>query len=162
MMIRWGIGAASALAAAIVMAVMLHRPGGGVVNGPAVMAKGDVNGDGVVNMVDALALARHVRAGDRAEKGWDVNGDGVVDARDADAVAVAAVSLKQSVAARRGLPTLRELGIDRGVVARGARDARTGIAAAFETVPEASRGLYERGSRGRSGPGGDESAEVRR
>src|SRR5215218_1455311 len=51
MMVRWGAAAASALAAAIALAVVLHRPGGTV---SVPLAKGDVNGDGLVNMVDAL------------------------------------------------------------------------------------------------------------
>jgi hypothetical protein len=108
---RWGTGLAAGLAAMIAVAVILHRPAA-----PArSLAKGDVDADGRVNMVDALALARHVAAGDTLDPKWDVNGDGVIDQKDVDAIASAAVSLKQSGLARGSLPKLEDLGLDRPV-----------------------------------------------
>lgn len=81
-------------------------------------ASGDINGDGRVDILDALALARHIEAGvpsgsspqprpskpeiivalgdQRTAPGapsWDINGDGLLDRRDVDAVAYRAVSL---------------------------------------------------------------------
>jgi hypothetical protein len=109
LMARWGTGLAAGLAAVITLAVVLHRPAA-----PArSLAKGDVDADGRVNMVDALALARHVAAGDTLDPKWDVNGDGVIDQKDVDAIASAAVSLKQSGLARGSLPKFEELGLDR-------------------------------------------------
>jgi hypothetical protein len=111
LMARWGTGLAAGLAAVITLAVVLHRPAA-----PArSLAKGDVDADGRVNMVDALALARHVAAGDTLDPKWDVNGDGVIDQKDVDAIASAAVSLKQTGLARGSLPKLEELGLDRPV-----------------------------------------------
>jgi len=108
---RWGSGLAAGLAAVIALAVVLHRPAA-----PArSLAKGDVDADGRVSMVDVMMLARHVAAGDKLDPKWDVNGDGVIDQKDVDAVASAAVSLKQSGLARRSLPKLQELGLDRPV-----------------------------------------------
>ncbi len=106
LMARWGTGLAAGLAAVIVIVVSLNRP-------PASksIAKGDVNGDGQFNMVDALALAKHIAAKDKLERAWDVNGDGVIDQKDVDLIASAAVSLKQGRLAHRSLPKLRELGI---------------------------------------------------
>jgi hypothetical protein len=113
---RWGGGAAAAaaIAASVVLAVMLHRPPQtGTMTSPAIASRGDVNGDGHVNMVDAMLLAKHVRNGDAAQQAWDVNGDGAIDARDAEAIAAAAVNLKQGGIAGRGLPRMRDLGIGR-------------------------------------------------
>lgn len=110
LMARWGTGLAAGLAAIVVLAISLHRPA------PVKsVAKGDVNGDGTVNIVDALSLARHLANHDTIEKGWDLNGDGVVDQKDVDAVAMGAVSLKGAGVASNSLPKLHELGIDRRV-----------------------------------------------
>jgi hypothetical protein len=107
LMARWGTGLAAGLAAVIVIVVSLNRP-------PASksIVKGDVNGDGQFNMVDALALAKHIADNDKPDKAWDVNGDGVIDQKDIDAIASSAVSLKQGGLARRSLPKLHDLGID--------------------------------------------------
>jgi hypothetical protein len=75
--------------------------------------KGDVDGSGRVDIVDAMILARHLKAGDATEAAWDANGDAKVDQRDVDAVAAAAVSLKQTGVALRGLPTMDDLGLAR-------------------------------------------------
>ena len=60
----------------------------------------DVNGDGVVDILDAFAVARAVEVGSAEERkvraaaqAWDFNQDGVIDRRDADAVAVSVVRL---------------------------------------------------------------------
>jgi hypothetical protein len=47
----------------------------------------DVNGDGRVDIRDALVLARKLRAGGPLEGGWDLSGDGVVDRVDVDRIA---------------------------------------------------------------------------
>jgi len=105
---RWGTGLAAAVAAMIVIAISLHH------TAPTKsLAKGDVNGDGTINIVDALALAKHLANHDATEKGWDLNGDGVVDQKDIDTLAMNAVSLKQPAVARNSLPKLHDLGIDR-------------------------------------------------
>jgi hypothetical protein len=106
---RWGTGLAAGLAAVVALAVILHRP-------PAptkTIAKGDVNADGQVNMVDVLALAKRVASGEKPEQSWDVNGDGKVDQSDVQALATAAVSLKQAGLAKRSLPKFDELGLER-------------------------------------------------
>ena len=107
LMARWGGGLAAGLAAVIVIVISLNRS-------PASksIVKGDVNGDGRFNMVDALALAKHIAAKEKLERAWDVNGDGAIDQKDVDVIASAAVSLKQGGLAHRSLPKLRELGID--------------------------------------------------
>lgn len=86
----------SAAAAAIAVASLVYvRPWGrGPAGGPGVVAGltrgSDVNGDGAVDILDALVLAKQVEGGvGRA----DVNGDGVVDAADVGAIAAAAVRL---------------------------------------------------------------------
>jgi hypothetical protein len=104
---RWSTGLAAGIAAMVVIAISLHHPA------PAKsVAKGDVNGDGTVNIVDALALAKHLVNHDKTEKAWDLNGDGVVDQKDIDALAMGAVSLKGAAVARNWLPKLHDLGID--------------------------------------------------
>lgn len=48
--------------------------------------RGDVNGDGVVDVLDAYLLARIVEQ-DKADKRWDFNGDGKIDGLDVDWIA---------------------------------------------------------------------------
>ena len=56
----------------------------------------DVETKGAVDIVDALKLARRIRAGrtDRAHD--DINHDGSVDQHDVDAIAMAAVKLPEA------------------------------------------------------------------
>ncbi len=57
------------------------------------LVREDINRDGRVDILDAFALARKIKAGS-VTPGWlDVNGDGVVDERDVTAVAAHAVQL---------------------------------------------------------------------
>ncbi len=53
---------------------------------------GDVNGDGILDIRDALALARRVEQ-NTARPLDDINGDKIVDQRDVDALAMLAVRL---------------------------------------------------------------------
>lgn len=57
-------------------------------------AREDVNRDGQVNILDAFDLARQLKAGIRPV-GLDLNGDGVVDRIDAEIIAREAVSLEK-------------------------------------------------------------------
>ncbi|NLX20243.1 MAG: hypothetical protein GXY55_01040 [Phycisphaerae bacterium] len=94
---------ATAAAAAIVLVVWLggfwSGPAGSVSLSPMVSAPPsqtplkDINGDGQVDILDALMLARRVEAADIAGLEWDFNGDRVVDRGDVDTVALAAVRL---------------------------------------------------------------------
>jgi hypothetical protein len=56
---------------------------------PAVAAREDINGDGQVDILDALALAKSIEVG----KGADQNGDGKLDDTDVQAIASVAVRL---------------------------------------------------------------------
>jgi predicted anti-sigma-YlaC factor YlaD len=58
---------------------------------PALVA--DVDGNGVVDIRDALLIARAARSAGDASSRFDVNGDHVVDAADADLAARTAVTL---------------------------------------------------------------------
>lgn len=49
--------------------------------------------NGTATILDAFALARHIRDGAAPRAEWDCNRDGVVDRRDVDALALAAVQL---------------------------------------------------------------------
>lgn len=53
----------------------------------------DIDGNGRVDILDALALARSIQTDRTADQPWDFNGDGVIDHHDVDTVAQAAVSL---------------------------------------------------------------------
>jgi hypothetical protein len=93
-------GGAAAAAAAIVLAVLVpatlrHRHAAQIAQAPAVV--GDVNGDGVVDVRDALLLARKVESRQPTTLAEDLNGDHVVDRRDVDAVAQLAVRLDRGV-----------------------------------------------------------------
>ena len=84
----WLAAAASfALGAWVVQTLLHHNPAG-----PASLAREDVNGDGRVDILDALALSRQI---DRGAAGrFDINGDGRVDQQDVQAVAAHAVKLE--------------------------------------------------------------------
>ena len=55
----------------------------------------DVNGDGRVDILDALALARRISGGAAQDNQWDLNKDGIVDQRDVELIARHAVKLKK-------------------------------------------------------------------
>lgn len=80
-----GAGGAVAGAAAAIIALIAAR-------GPVVYARGDVNGDGHVDILDAHRLARGVEAG-ATEPAWDLDGDERVDRADVAAATRAAVKL---------------------------------------------------------------------
>lgn len=94
----WWAAAAAGVGVAAVVALRPGAPagaGGSRVAGGAGVAE-DLNGDGVVDILDALILARRVEGG-AAPAEWDFNGDGAVDRKDVDVVAAAAVRLKGRV-----------------------------------------------------------------
>jgi hypothetical protein len=60
------------------------------------LSKGtDINGDGKLNILDAYAMAKALKAGGVKGKAWDQNGDGQVNARDVRSLALAAVALSE-------------------------------------------------------------------
>lgn len=56
--------------------------------------RGDLDDNGVVDILDAFALARRMEAAEVLTVQWDTNGDGRVDQADVDFTAAAAVSLR--------------------------------------------------------------------
>jgi len=93
------VGGAVAAAVAIFFGVQAMRttgPAQVAVNAAGQVA-GDVNGDGRVDIVDALALARRVESGDSFVRKWeDVDRDGKVTRADVEQVAQLAVRLPDS------------------------------------------------------------------
>jgi len=94
--VRW-VGAGAAIAALVVVTVMLVRPpqrapiAHSVANSTT---PGDANGDGRVDIRDALSLARRIEAGlVQPTSREDVNADRVIDRKDVDAIAMLAVRL---------------------------------------------------------------------
>ena len=89
--VGWAAAAAIILLALLTPAIYQHfhpRPQVAV----ETRAIGDVNGDGIVDVRDALALAKKVEARTASFTRFDdVNGDKVVDQKDVDAVAMLAV-----------------------------------------------------------------------
>jgi len=89
--------AAAAAATILLLATILQffkQP----VSGPArdsAFARGDLNHDGRVDILDAFALARQLKQGETRNLQLDVNGDGVVDERDVATLAARAVKLEQ-------------------------------------------------------------------
>jgi len=87
--LRWGV--AGVAAAALVLVAVTLWPGVRSLRA----AREDIDGNGRVNILDALALARHIEQPEAAKAQWDLTGDGVVDRADVDTVALAAVSLER-------------------------------------------------------------------
>jgi len=106
LVLRWGGGIAAA-AALLLVAMQLvpappHRPDGMVMRTPTAPTRSapiaqDVNGDGTVDVLDALALARQVKEKRALDPRWDLNGDGVVNDGDAAAISHVAVSTRGGV-----------------------------------------------------------------
>ena len=55
----------------------------------------DIDGNGRVDILDALALARSIKDNRVTDQPWDFNGDGAIDRQDVDAVAQSAVRLNK-------------------------------------------------------------------
>ncbi len=92
-LIKWGAAAAAIALLCTISVQRLRRPLD--LKEQAVMAaRRDVNHDGVVDILDAFALARKIQAGDKSTV-TDINGDRVVDQRDVAALAARAVKLNQ-------------------------------------------------------------------
>jgi hypothetical protein len=87
----WRLAALSAVAVAIVAAGALVWLGG---HTRLAARNEDLNGDGVVDVLDAFALARELQQGQTPRPQLDLNGDGVVDERDVQILAARAVSLE--------------------------------------------------------------------
>lgn len=92
------IAAPLAAAASIAFFVTLQRSPAlaPAVAPPTTVAGADVNGDGKIDIVDALALARIIKLQQQAlDPAWDQNRDGRVDQADIDRIAQSAVSLQR-------------------------------------------------------------------
>jgi len=85
------IASAAAAIAAIVAIVFVARVA--LVHPSAKLARGDVDGNGTVDMLDAYLLAKRLASGAKINSTMDVNGDGIVDQNDVDWIANSAVSL---------------------------------------------------------------------
>ncbi len=96
--IRW-ISAVAAVAAAVAIALIVHAT---LIQPARHLARGDINGDGKVDMLDAYVLAKRVASRAKLDRAWDVNGDGNVDQKDADWIANAAVNLDGNSSVRGG------------------------------------------------------------
>jgi len=83
---RWTAPAAILLIASA-LALLRYEP---ATNHPLA----DLNRDGQVDILDALALARQIERGARLDRDLDLNGDGQIDRRDADALAMRAVRIE--------------------------------------------------------------------
>ena len=57
--------------------------------------RGDIDGSGRVDIVDAYLLARRLETQGKLEKHWDLTGDGEIDEGDVKAVAARAVSVSR-------------------------------------------------------------------
>ena len=97
--LRWA-GAASAVAAVIIIMVILSFPGPDTMmrsDSSPIFAKADIDGNGRTDILDAFTLARHIERTDKPNKKWDFNNDGIIDRKDTDIVAFAAVRLDKGV-----------------------------------------------------------------
>lgn len=101
---RWRLGWTLSVAAAAVLAVVVLVPVWRSDAPQTVVSRanvpGDVNGDGTLDILDALALRQTLGQPDRPPPvSHDLNHDGTTDERDVEAIALAAVRLPEG-----GLP----------------------------------------------------------
>jgi hypothetical protein len=89
-LVRWGIAFAAVVSLLVITPVVVRNKRTISMAGTV---PGDVNHDGQVDILDAFALARQLKAGAPANPQLDINGDGVVDERDVATLAARAVSL---------------------------------------------------------------------
>ena len=88
----------AAAAAAVMLLVALPQVFKQPASGPSrdsALARGDINHDGRVDVLDAFALARRLKQGESKNLQLDLNGDGVVDERDVATLAARAVKLER-------------------------------------------------------------------
>ena len=88
---RW-LAAAAAVVAGLGLILLLSKRELGIPS----FARGDVDRNGRVDMLDAFALARKLQAGSVSDLMFDLNGDGTIDQRDIDSIAAQAVKLHKS------------------------------------------------------------------
>ncbi len=83
----------AAAAAAILLVFALGRYEGGRAGTPGIPVHASARRPDTI--LDAFALARRLKAGERPGPEWDYNADGTVDDRDVHELAMAAVRLEQ-------------------------------------------------------------------
>ena len=88
------VAAAAAIVLLAAIPLFLSSPAHAPVRDSA-FARGDLNHDGRLDILDAFALARQLQQGGTRNLQLDVNGDGVVDQRDVAALAARAVKLER-------------------------------------------------------------------
>jgi len=89
----WFAAAAALFLALALVPHLLRKSGPSPSAGRFVLE--DVNHDGRVDILDAFALARQLKAGTSPNRHLDINGDGVVDERDVTTLAARAVKLEK-------------------------------------------------------------------
>ncbi len=105
LLLRWAVPPAAA--AAVIMWVVFNpfvtpqvenSPFGepaGILGTRQLADRHDIDGNGRVDILDALALARSIKDNRVAEQPWDFNGDDAIDRKDVDTVAQSAVRLNK-------------------------------------------------------------------
>ena len=98
----WSVGTlvAAALLISVIPWNLMDAPNPNMVSAPEsgagdmdALLRGDVDRNGTVNILDAYAMARDVKAGHPLPAEWDQNGDGQTDRLDVDLIAQRAVTL---------------------------------------------------------------------
>ena len=103
LLLRWAVPPAAA--AAVIMWVVFnpfvtpdlddspHFESSGTLATRQLADHRDIDGNGRVDILDALTLARSIKDNRATEQRWDFNGDGLIDRKDVDTVAQSAVRL---------------------------------------------------------------------
>jgi hypothetical protein len=90
---RWAV-----LAASLALAVWLVHTRTAIkktTTASSEIVPGDIDGNGVVDILDAFTLTRLMKHDPSRAQRWDLNGDGVTDDRDIELVALLAVNLEE-------------------------------------------------------------------
>ena len=95
--LRWSAAAAAIIIVSVLVTNVFRKEDSARLHTAGAVLAEDIDRNGMVNIIDAFKLARHIESGRKLKTGWDINNDGQVNRGDVDYVANVAVRLHKKV-----------------------------------------------------------------